>query len=45
LGPRGVDHLVDILAKDMQSCMGQIGARSLSELPATIQLSDSAQPY
>ncbi|MEQ6203563.1 alpha-hydroxy acid oxidase [Sulfitobacter sp. HNIBRBA2951] len=39
LGPRGIDHLVDILAKDMESCMGQIGAQSLRDLPATITLS------
>ena len=28
----GPSHLADILAKDMASCMGQIGARSLGEL-------------
>ncbi|KEJ89339.1 alpha-hydroxy acid oxidase [Sulfitobacter donghicola] len=41
LGPMGVDHLIDVLAKDMESNMGQIGARNLSELPATIKLSPS----
>ena len=41
LGPKGVDHLIDILAKDMASNMGQIGARTLSELPATIPLTTS----
>jgi L-lactate dehydrogenase (cytochrome) len=39
LGPQGIDHLIDILAKDMESNMGQIGARTLSDLPATIHLS------
>lgn len=39
LGPQGIDHLIDILSKDMASNMGQIGARTLSELPATIPLS------
>lgn len=36
LGPKGVDHLIDILAKDMAANMGQIGARTLKELPAPI---------
>lgn len=39
LGPKGIDHLVDILAKDMTSNMGQIGARDLADLPATLRLS------
>jgi L-lactate dehydrogenase (cytochrome) len=38
LGPKGIDHLIDILAKDMASNMGQIGARSLADLPAPIRL-------
>jgi len=38
LGPRGIDHLIDILAKDMTANMGQIGARTLSELPEPIHL-------
>jgi L-lactate dehydrogenase (cytochrome) len=38
LGPRGIDHLIDILAKDMAANMGQIGARSLSDLPETVAL-------
>lgn len=38
LGPQGVDHLIDILSKDMAANMGQIGARTLSDLPATIPL-------
>ena len=39
LGPKGIDHLIEILAQDMASNMGQIGARNLSELPATLKLS------
>ncbi|MGB5864231.1 MAG: alpha-hydroxy acid oxidase [Sulfitobacter sp.] len=37
LGPTGIDHLIDILAKDLSSNMGQIGARDLSGLPETIK--------
>lgn len=40
LGARGIDHLIDILAKDMASNMGQIGARTLSELPPPLILND-----
>ena len=36
LGPQGVDHLIDILAKDMAANMGQIGAKTLKGLPAPI---------
>ncbi|WP_299557811.1 alpha-hydroxy acid oxidase [uncultured Sulfitobacter sp.] len=39
LGPRGIDHLIDILARDITANMGQIGARSLSDLPEAIPLS------
>ena len=39
LGPKGIDHLIDILAKDIASNMGQIGAQNLSGLPKTISLS------
>ncbi|MBB3993621.1 L-lactate dehydrogenase (cytochrome) [Sulfitobacter undariae] len=39
LGPKGIDHLIDILAKDIASNMGQIGAQNLSSLPKTISLS------
>ncbi len=38
LGAKGIDHLIDILARDMEANMGQIGARSLSDLPATLPL-------
>ncbi len=39
LGPQGIDHLIDILAKDMAANMSQLGARSLAHLPPTIPLS------
>ncbi|MEM9967745.1 MAG: alpha-hydroxy acid oxidase [Pseudomonadota bacterium] len=39
LGPRGVDHLIDLLAKDMSANMGQLGAATLNDLPAPIVLS------
>ncbi len=38
LGAPGIDHLIDILAKDMESNMGQIGARNLASLPDPIKL-------
>jgi len=38
LGPKGIDHLIDILAKDMASNMGQIGARTLKDLPSPLML-------
>ncbi|MBR9843756.1 MAG: alpha-hydroxy-acid oxidizing protein [Rhodobacteraceae bacterium] len=36
LGAKGPDHLVDILAKDMVANMGQIGARTYADLPASL---------
>ncbi len=36
LGDAGAAHVVDILRQDMISNMGQIGARQLSDLPATL---------
>ena len=38
LGAKGVDHLIDILTKDMQANMGQLGARTLCGLPAPFEL-------
>ena len=40
LGPRGIDHLIDMLAKDLGANMGQMGARTLRKLPAPINLQD-----
>tara|TARA_R110002094_G_scaffold3033_4_gene11178 strand:+ start:915 stop:2237 length:1323 start_codon:yes stop_codon:yes gene_type:complete len=38
LGAKGVDHLIDILARDMAANMGQLGARDLKSLPDTVLL-------
>ncbi len=38
LGPPGIDHLVDILRKDMEANMGQLGAATLTDLPPPISL-------
>lgn len=39
LGPRGVDHLIDLLARDLTANMGQLGAHNLRELPTPFDLS------
>lgn len=44
LGPKGVDHLVDILTQDLVSNMGQLGARDLTSLPAPFDLSAENTP-
>ena len=38
LGPRGVDHLIDLLARDLTANMGQLGARNLRDLPVPFDL-------
>ncbi|WP_298842395.1 alpha-hydroxy acid oxidase [uncultured Roseobacter sp.] len=38
LGPEGIDHLVDILRKDLEANMGQLGAGGIGTLPAPFQL-------
>jgi L-lactate dehydrogenase (cytochrome) len=38
LGPQGIAHLIDILQKDLAANMGQLGARTLADLPAPIDL-------
>ncbi|MFK7882225.1 alpha-hydroxy acid oxidase [Roseobacter sp.] len=38
LGPKGIDHLVDMLSKDLIANMGQLGAKSLKDLPPPIRL-------
>jgi L-lactate dehydrogenase (cytochrome) len=38
LGAKGVDHLIDILSKDLAANMGQLGARNLKSLPLPITL-------
>jgi L-lactate dehydrogenase (cytochrome) len=44
LGPKGIDHLVDMLAKDMAANMGQLGARDLHSLPPAFTLGDTPVP-
>lgn len=45
LGPKGPAHLIDLLAKDMQANMGQMGVPDLASLPAPIALTPaSAEP-
>jgi L-lactate dehydrogenase (cytochrome) len=39
LGPTGIDHLIDILTKDLQANMGQLGAKDLRRLPEPFDLS------
>ncbi len=38
LGPRGIGHLIDILTKDLQANMGQVGAKDLKTLPKPFDL-------
>ncbi|CRL13687.1 alpha-hydroxy acid oxidase [Phaeobacter italicus] len=42
LGPKGVDHLIDILRKDMSANMGQLGAATLDALPIPRSLASFA---
>ncbi|MFA3918054.1 alpha-hydroxy acid oxidase [Ruegeria hyattellae] len=44
LGATGPDHVIDILKCDMEANLGQLGARSLSDLPAPIPLRTVAPP-
>ncbi|MEP3947543.1 alpha-hydroxy acid oxidase [Ascidiaceihabitans sp.] len=37
LGKAGPAHLADLLARDMEANMGQLGARTLGELPDTVR--------
>lgn len=36
LADRGPAHLINILKQDMESCMGQIGAQNLADLPSRL---------
>ncbi|WP_299023901.1 alpha-hydroxy acid oxidase [uncultured Sulfitobacter sp.] len=38
LGPKGIDHLIEILTQDLRANMGQIGVQRLSDLPAPLPL-------
>jgi L-lactate dehydrogenase (cytochrome) len=40
LGDKGPAHLVDILAKDLAANMGQLGAKTLFELPEPFEIKD-----
>ncbi len=40
LGPDGIDHLAHILAEDLKANMGQLGARTLNDLPQPILRTD-----
>jgi len=41
LGPQGIDHLIDIYTKDLIANMGQMGSKTLRNLPQPVDL---AQP-
>ncbi|UWR40881.1 alpha-hydroxy-acid oxidizing protein [Phaeobacter inhibens] len=45
LGSRGPDHLVDILRKDLDANMGQLGLETLSALPRPLGLASFANPF
>lgn len=38
LGPKGIDHLIDLLTLDLKSNMGQLGTKNLHDLPAPFDL-------
>lgn len=42
LGAKGPAHLIDVLTKDLQANLGQLGAISVKALPPTIDLQDPA---
>jgi L-lactate dehydrogenase (cytochrome) len=42
LGPTGPDHLIEILKKDLEANMGQLGAPDLASLPAARPLNHTA---
>lgn len=44
LGSAGPAHLIDILRKDLEANMGQLGSRSLAELPALVPLAAPDSP-
>lgn len=41
LGAKGPAHLIDLLKRDLEANMGQIGARDLASLPAAIRLPEA----
>ena len=38
LGPQGIDHLIDIFTKDLIANMGQMGSKTLRDLPQPVDL-------
>ena len=44
LGPKGIDHLIDLLTKDLIANMGQLGAKNLSSLPQPFDLYAATRP-
>jgi L-lactate dehydrogenase (cytochrome) len=38
LGPQGIDHLIDIYTKDLIANMGQMGSKTLRDLPQPVDL-------
>lgn len=43
LGPKGPAHLIEVLARDMEANMGQIGVQRLADLPQPVPV-EPAQP-
>lgn len=44
LGPDGPDYLIDMLRKDLEANMGQLGAPTLAELPPVLDLPPGGAP-
>ncbi len=42
LGPKGIDHLIELLRLDLIANMGQLGARNYADLPAPFDLTNYA---
>ncbi len=42
LGPKGIDHVIDIFAKDLTANMGQLGCTSLATLPPAFDVTRGA---
>ncbi|GLO71151.1 L-lactate dehydrogenase [Phaeobacter inhibens] len=45
LGPKGPNHLIDILRKDLVANMGQLGLADLNSLPAPLTLPPLSPPF
>lgn len=42
MGLPGAAHMIDVLRQDLASCMGQVGAGTLAEIPAPVALAETA---